>query len=146
MIAVASRRALNALRKRRSDKHMICCLSLTAVVLLAAGAGAGAAWRLLSAEVSWLGPLVILGPILVLAGILVIGFTVEICVRLRRQVKRQTILLLYQSHSRLNLTTDQFTRYCEGGGKSMIFRVMDPSLLKTSNLHEVKHWVEPGEA
>ena len=28
----------------------------------------------------------------------------------------------------------------------MIFRVMDPSLLKTSNLHEVKHWVEPGEA
>ena len=34
----------------------------------------------------------------------------------------------------------------EGDGKSMIFRVMDPSLLKTSNLHEVKHWVEPGEA
>ena len=73
---------------------MICCLSLTAVVLLAAGAGAGAAWRLLSAEVSWLGPLVILGPILVLAGILLIGFTVEICVRLRRQVKRQIILFL----------------------------------------------------
>ena len=81
---------------------MICCLSLTAVVLLAAGAGAGAAWRLLSAEVSWLGPLVILGPILVLAGILLIGFTVEICVRLRRQVKRQIILLLYQSLSHLN--------------------------------------------
>ena len=39
-----------------------------------------------------------------------------------------------------------FTRYCEVGCKSMIFRVMDPSLLKTSNLHEVKHWVEPGEA
>ena len=33
----------------------------------------------------------------------------------------------------------------QGDGKSMIFRVMDPSLLKTSNLHEVKHWVEPGE-
>ena len=81
---------------------MICCLSLTAVVLLAAGAGAGAAWRLLSAEVSWLGPLLILGPILVLAGILLIGFTVEICVRLRRQVKRQIILLLYQSQSHLN--------------------------------------------
>ena len=111
MFTAASRRALNALRKRRSDKHMICCLSLTAVVLLAAGAGAGAAWRLLSAEVSWLGPLVILGPILVLAGILVIGFTVEICVRLRRQVKRQIILLLYHSHSHLNLDEDQFTFY-----------------------------------
>ena len=123
---------------------MICCLSLTAVVLLAAGAGAGAAWRLLSAEVSWLGPLVILGPILVLAGILLIGFTVEICVRLRRQVKRQIILLLYQSLSHLNLITDQFIRFLKGDGKSMIFRVMDPSLLKTSNLHEVKHWVEPG--
>ena len=23
-------------------------------------------------------------------------------------------------------------------------RVMDPSLLKTKNLHEVKHWIEPG--
>ena len=50
--------------------------------------------------------------------------------------------------SHLNLNTDQFTftHYCEVGCKSMIFRVMDPSLLKTSNLHEVKHWVEPGEA
>ena len=95
---------------------MICCLSLTAVVLLAAGAGAGAAWRLLSAEVSWLGPLVILGPILVLAGILVIGFTVEICVRLRRQVKRQIILLLYQSLSHHRsvytfLRSDQISLY-----------------------------------
>ena len=25
-----------------------------------------------------------------------------------------------------------------------IRRVMDPSLLKTSNYHEVKHWIEPG--
>ena len=33
----------------------------------------------------------------------------EICIRLRKQVKR----------------------------------VMDPSLLKTSNFHEVKHWIEP---
>ena len=24
-------------------------------------------------------------------------------------------------------------------------RVMDPSLLKTKNLHEVKHWIEPGK-
>ena len=27
-----------------------------------------------------------------------------------------------------------------------IKRVMDPNLLKTNNLHEVKHWIEPGTA
>ena len=89
---------------------MICCLSLTAIILLAAGGGAVASWILFAKDVKFLGPLIILGPILVLAGVLIIGFSVEICLRLRRQVKR----------------------------------VMDPSLLKTSNFHEVKHWIEPG--
>ena len=28
--------------------------------------------------------------------------------------------------------------------RKQIKRVMDPNLLKTDNLHEVKHWVEPG--
>ena len=70
-----------------------------------------ASWILFAKEMKYLGPLIILGPILLLAGVLIIGFSVEICLRLRRQVKR----------------------------------VMDPSLLKTSNFHEVKHWIEPGD-
>ena len=104
------RRALNALRKRRSDKHMICCLTLTSIILIAAGVGAVVLWRMFSEDMEHLGPLIILGPVLLLSGILVIVFMLEICVRLRKQIKR----------------------------------VMDPSLLKTSNFHEVKHWIEPG--
>ena len=103
------RRALNALRKRRSDKHMICCLTFTAILLIAAGVGAVVLWRMFSEDMKHLGPLIILGPILLLSGVLVVVFMMEICVRLRKQIKR----------------------------------VMDPSLLKTSNFHEVKHWVEP---
>ena len=104
------RRALNALRKRRSDKHMICCLSLTSIILIAAGVGVVVLWRMFSDDMKHLGPLIILGPILLLTGIFVLVFMLEICVRLRKQIKR----------------------------------VMDPSLLKTSNFHEVKHWIEPG--
>ena len=107
-----TRRALNALRKRRADKHMICCLSLTAIILFAAGGGAVASWILFAKDIKYLGPLIILGPILVIAGLLIIGFSIEICLRLKKQVAR----------------------------------VMDPSLLKTSNFHEVKHWIEPGKA
>ena len=105
-----SRRALNALRKRRSDKHMICCLTLTSIILIAAGVGSVVLWRMFSEDMKHLGPLIILGPILLLTGVLVLVFMLEICVRLRKQIKR----------------------------------VMDPSLLKTSDFHEVKHWVEPG--
>ena len=28
--------------------------------------------------------------------------------------------------------------------RKQITRVMDPNLLKTNNLNEVKHWIEPG--
>jgi len=103
------RRALNALRKRRSDKHMICCLVFSAVIFIAAGIAGVAAWIAFAKEFKILGPLVILGPILTFCGLLLVFFSVEICIRLRKQVKR----------------------------------VMDPSLLKTSNFHEVKHWIEP---
>ena len=89
---------------------MICCLTLTSIILIAAGVGAVVLWRMFSEDMEHLGPLIILGPVLLLSGILVIVFMLEICVRLRKQIKR----------------------------------VMDPSLLKTSNFHEVKHWIEPG--
>ena len=102
------RRALNALRRRRSDKHMICCLAFSAIIFIAAGFGALGVELFADLPVD-LGPLVIIGPILVVCGILLIVFSCEMCIRLRKQVKR----------------------------------VMDPSLLKTSNLHEVKHWIEP---
>ena len=94
---------------------MICCLTLTAVLLLSAGAaaGAGALWTgaLTELQMKYSGPLMILGLILCLAGVVLIAFSVEMCLRLRKQIKR----------------------------------VMDPSLLKTSNFHEVKHWIEPGK-
>ena len=91
---------------------MICCLSITAVLLLAGGGGALALWTgvLTDMEIKYSGPLMILGLILSLAGLVLITFSVELCLRLRKQIKR----------------------------------VMDPSLLKTSNFHEVKHWIEPG--
>ena len=91
---------------------MICCLSITAVLLLAGGGGALALWTgvLTDMEIKYSGPLMILGLILSLAGLVLIAFSVELCLRLRKQIKR----------------------------------VMDPSLLKTSNFHEVKHWIEPG--
>ena len=28
--------------------------------------------------------------------------------------------------------------------RKQIDRVMDPNLLETNNIHEVKHWIEPG--
>ena len=90
---------------------MICCLTLTSIILIAAGVGAVVLWRMFSEDMKHLGPLIILGPILLLTGILVLVFMLEICVRLKKQIKR----------------------------------VMDPSLLKTSNFHEVKHWIEPGK-
>ena len=61
-------------------------------------------------DVQHVGPLIILGPILVLAGLGLVVFSLELMIRLMRQIKR----------------------------------VMDPNLLKTNNLHEVKHWIEPG--
>ena len=100
--------------RRRSDKHMICCLSLTAVLLISAGAVALTAslgaLTLTDLHLKYSGPLMILGLVLAVAGLVLIAFSVEMCLRLRRQIKR----------------------------------VMDPTLLKTSNLHEVKHWIEPG--
>ena len=57
-----------------------------------------------------MGPLIILGPILVTAGLGLVVFSVELIIRLMKQIRR----------------------------------VMDPNLLKTNNLHEVKHWIEPG--
>ena len=47
---------------------------------------------------------------MVLAGLGLVVFSLELMIRLMRQIKR----------------------------------VMDPNLLKTTNLHEVKHWIEPG--
>ena len=91
---------------------MICCLSITAILLIAGGGGALALWTgvLTDMEIKYSGPLKILGLILSLAGLVLIAFSIELCLRLRKQIKR----------------------------------VMDPSLLKTSNFHEVKHWIEPG--
>ena len=56
------------------------------------------------------GPLIIIGPIMVTAGLGLVVFSLELIIRLLKQIKR----------------------------------VMDPNLLKTNNLHEVKHWIEPG--
>ena len=94
---------------------MICCLVLTAVLLLSAGAaaGVGSLWPgpLTDLQMKYSGPLMILALILCLAGVVLNAFSLEMCLRLRKQIKR----------------------------------VMDPSLLKTSNFHEVKHWIEPGK-
>ena len=62
-------------------------------------------------DLHYVGPLIIIGPISALAGVGLVGFSMELIIRLRKQIKR----------------------------------VMDPNLLKTNNLHEVKHWMEPGE-
>ena len=61
-------------------------------------------------DVQHVGPLIILGPILVTTGLGLVVFSLELMIRLMKQIKR----------------------------------VMDPNLLKTNNLHEVKHWIEPG--
>ena len=61
-------------------------------------------------DIRFVGPLIILGPIVALAGMGLGVSSMELIMRLRKQIKR----------------------------------VMDPNLLKTNNLHEVKHWIEPG--
>ena len=38
------RRALNALRKRRADRHMIACLAFTAFIFIMLGVGGIVAW------------------------------------------------------------------------------------------------------
>jgi hypothetical protein len=38
------RRALNALRRRRADRHMIACLVLTAIILVMLGVGSIVIW------------------------------------------------------------------------------------------------------
>lgn len=53
--------------------------------------------------------LIIVGPIMIISGLSFLLCSLELVMRLSRQIRR----------------------------------VMDTSLLKTDNLHEVKHWVEP---
>jgi len=103
------RRALNALRKRRADKHMIACLIFTGLTFIMLGVGSIVVWVMFRHDLHHVGPLIILGPILVTAGLGLVVFSVELIIRLMKQIRR----------------------------------VMDPNLLKTNNLHEVKHWIEP---
>ena len=104
------RRALNALRKRRADRHMIAFLAFIGTVMTVAGSLSLAAWHQLRSQYKFVGLLIIVGPILLLAGLSIFLSSLELVLRLRRQIQR----------------------------------VMDPSLLKTNNYHEVKHWIEPG--
>ena len=120
------RRALNALRKRRADKHMIAFLVIIGVLIVGAGIASIVLWEIfrstsLTNKRSYLkstcfrldhklvGLLIIVGPIMIISGISFILCSLELVMRLSRQIRR----------------------------------VMDTSLLKTSNLHEVKHWIEP---
>ena len=104
------RRALNALRKRRADRHMIAFLAFIGTVMTVAGSLSLAAWHQLRSQYKFVGLLIIVGPILIIAGLSIFLSSLELVLRLRRQIQR----------------------------------VMDPSLLKTNNYHEVKHWIEPG--
>lgn len=52
-----------------------------------------------------------MGGVFIFFGFLVLLFSIEICVRLRKNAKR----------------------------------VKDPSIDKLKNLHQIKHWMEPGE-
>lgn len=104
------RRALNALRKRRADKHMIGFLAFIATLMTVMGSLAIVAWHQLRSQYRFVGLLIIVGPILLLAGLSIFLSSLELLLRLRKQIQR----------------------------------VMDPSLLKTDNYHEVKHWIEPG--
>ena len=104
------RRALNALRKRRADKHMIAFLIFLGVVAIAAGVSSIVLWDQFNINTKFVGLLIIVGPIMILVGLSFLVCSMELVMRLTKQIRR----------------------------------VMDPSLLKTSNYHEVKHWIEPG--
>ena len=60
-------------------------------------------------DYKFVGLLIIVGPIMIISGISFLLCSLELVMRLSKQIRR----------------------------------VMDTSLLKTSNLHEVKHWIEP---
>ena len=104
------RRALNALRKRRADKHMIAFLIFLGIVAIVAGAASIVLWDQFNINTKFVGLLIIVGPIMILVGLSFLVCSMELVMRLTKQIRR----------------------------------VMDPSLLKTSNYHEVKHWIEPG--
>ena len=55
--------------------------------------------------------MIIFGPVLTLAGMYLAASSMELVIRLRKEIER----------------------------------VMDHNLLETNNIHEVKHWIEPGE-
>ena len=119
------RRALNALRKRRADKHMIAFLVIIGILIVGAGIASIVLWEMFRLKSNnqrkiitltyfrldhkFVGLLIIVGPIMIISGISFLLCSLELVMRLSRQIRR----------------------------------VMDTSLLKTSNLHEVKHWIEP---
>ena len=121
------RRALNALRKRRADKHMIAFLVIIGILIVGAGIASIVLWEMFRSrsltenrekiltstyfrlDYKFVGLLIIVGPIMIISGISFLLCSLELVMRLSRQIRR----------------------------------VMDTSLLKTSNLHEVKHWIEP---
>ena len=101
---------MNALRKRRADKHMIAFLIFLGIVAILAGAASIVLWDQFNINTKFVGLLIIVGPIMILVGLSFLVCSMELVMRLTKQIRR----------------------------------VMDPSLLKTSNYHEVKHWIEPG--
>jgi len=101
------RRALNALRKRRADKHMIAFLLILGFIGLTLGVASVVLYS--RTDFKFIGLLIIVGPIMIITGVSFLICSLELGMRLSKQIKR----------------------------------VMDPSLLKTNNYHEVKHWIEP---
>ena len=105
------------------------------------------------------GPLIIVGPIVLAAAFALLCCSGEICARFRKDLGKwwQWWGCSWQLCSKI-LSTPTRIALLDSDLKNSSFnqdhdlarllkqrkRVQDPSLLSTKNLHEVKHWVEPG--
>jgi len=81
------RRALNALRKRRADKHMIAFLIFFGILGLAAGIAAVIVWNQFRFDYKFIGLLIIIGPIMILTGVSFIVCSLELVLRLSKQIR-----------------------------------------------------------
>ncbi|XP_023329814.1 uncharacterized protein LOC111702379 isoform X1 [Eurytemora carolleeae] len=82
------RRTLNALNRRRSDRHLVYCISCTVVLLLAACISSIVFWYLYRKDYGGIAPLIVVGPVLGGSAIFLLITLLEVAVRLYQQTAR----------------------------------------------------------
>jgi len=81
-------RTINAISRRKGDKHLILCITFSAFVFLTIGISSIYIWFIYRSEFVVVGPLIVVGPVIGATGIFLLLALVEIVARLNHNTKR----------------------------------------------------------